>query len=145
MRRNKLVVFLHCVWATWDRLPLITPDVERRLHRNIESEARQLGCDVLALNGMPDHVHVLVKFPSTLTIAELLKQMKGVSSNFANEELFKDKPTPFKWQGGYAAFSVSRWDVDKIISYINRQKEHHAAADLWPEYEETYEEVEASQ
>jgi hypothetical protein len=40
MRRNKLALFLHLVWATWDRLPLITPDIERRLYRNIESEAR---------------------------------------------------------------------------------------------------------
>jgi len=53
MRRNKLALFLHLVWATWDRLPLITPDIERRLYRNIESEAQKQGCTVLALNTVP--------------------------------------------------------------------------------------------
>lgn len=46
MRRNKLALYVHLNWATWDRLPLITPDIERRLYRNIESEARKMGCTV---------------------------------------------------------------------------------------------------
>jgi REP element-mobilizing transposase RayT len=106
MRRNKLALFLHLVWATWDRLPLITPDIERRLYRNIESEARKQGCIVLALNGTEDHVHLLVIFPTTITIADLLKHVKGVSSRFVNETL---RPSAqFKWQGSYGAFTVSR-------------------------------------
>lgn len=120
MRRDKLALFLHLVWATWDRLPLITPDIERRLYRNIESEAQKLGCTVLALNGTENHVHLLVMVPSTLTVADLLKQIKGVSSHFVNEVL--KPPTQFKWQGSYGAFTVSRWDVDKIKEYIKRQK-----------------------
>jgi putative transposase len=139
MRRNKLELYLHLVWATWDRLPLITPDIERRLHRNIESEARGMGCTVLALNGMLDHVHLVISFPATVVISDLVKQVKGVSSHFVNETL---RPgAQFKWQGGYGAFTVSRWDLPKIIRYVKRQKEHHAANDLWPELEESFEEV----
>ncbi len=141
MRRNKLALFVHLVWATWDRLPLLTPDIERRVHRNIEAEAQGLGCAVLALNGMPDHVHLVVTLPSTVTIANLVKQCKGVSSHFVNETL---KPqAQFKWQGAYGAFSVSRWDVDKIVGYVKRQKEHHGAAELLAEWEEASEEVPA--
>ena len=139
MRRNKLALYLHLVWATWDRLPLITPDIERRLHRNIESEARGMGCTVLALNGTSDHVHLVVSFPTTVTIANLVKHVKGVSSHFVDETLRPE--AQFKWQGGYGAFTVSRWDLPKIIRYVKRQKEHHAADDLWSELEESFEEV----
>jgi REP element-mobilizing transposase RayT len=140
VRRNKLRLYLHLVWATWDRLPLITPEVERRLYRSIESEAQNKGCKVLALNGVADHVHLVVSFPPTITIADLVKQVKGVSSHFVNEVL--TPRTQFKWQGSYGAFTVSRWDVDKVVQYVKRQKEHHKANDLRLEWEETFEEVE---
>ncbi|MGH2523404.1 MAG: IS200/IS605 family transposase [Anaerolineales bacterium] len=141
MRRNKLALYLHLVWATWDRLPLVTPEIERRLYRNIESEAQQMSCTVLALNGMPDHIHLLVSFPTTLAIADLVKQVKGVSSHFVNETL---KPeTQFKWQGSYGAFTVSRWDLEKIVGYVKRQKEHHNLGELFPEWEEAFEEAPA--
>jgi putative transposase len=138
MRRNKLRLYLHLVWATWDRLPLVTPEIERRLYRCIESEAKEQKCKVLALNGMPDHVHLVVSFPTTITIADLVKQVKGVSSRFVNEVLTPQ--THFKWQGSYGAFTVSRWDLDKVVNYVKRQKDHHAAADLWPDWEEAFEE-----
>lgn len=139
MRRNKLEVYVHFVWGTWDRQPMISEKVERRLYRNIFSEAEKLGCKIIAINGVEDHIHILVKMPSTVTMAELMKQVKGVSSNFANEHLFKNRK--FKWQGGYGAFSVSRWDVDKIVGYVKKQKTHHAEKTVWPEFEEVYEEV----
>jgi putative transposase len=137
MRRNKLALYLHLVWATWDRLPLITPDIERPLFRCIQSEARAQGCDILALNGVSDHVHLLVRLPSTVTIANLLRQVKGASSHFANEILRADGS--FKWQGTYGAFTVSRWDLDRVIAYVERQKEHHGANDLCAEWEESVE------
>jgi putative transposase len=136
-RRDRLEIFMHCVWATWDRLPLITSAIERRLHRNIENEALDLGCKVLALNGIEDHVHLFVKIPSTLCVATLMKQVKGVSSHFVNAELQPD--SLFKWQGTYGAFSVCRWEVDKITRYIERQKEHHRDRTFLPANEETCE------
>jgi putative transposase len=141
MRRNKLRLYLHLVWAAWDRLPLITPDIERRLYRCIEKEAKDKGCKVLALNGVADHVHLVVSFPTTITIAELVKQVKGVSSHFVNDVLLP--PTTFKWQGFYGAFTVSRWDVDQVVQYVKRQKEHHADNDLTAEWEEMFEEIDS--
>jgi REP element-mobilizing transposase RayT len=120
-------------------LPLIVPEIERQLHRCIESQARDQGCIVLALNGTSDHIHLVVSLPTTLNIAELVKQVKGASSHLVNNELAPD--TQFKWQGSYGAFTVSRWDLDKIIQYVKGQKEHHAASDLWLEWEETFEEI----
>jgi putative transposase len=139
MRRNKLALFIHLVWATWDRHPLLMGDIERRVYRNVESVAREMGCKVLAINGMPEHVHLVVSIPSTITIADLVKQVKGVSSHFVNETI---KPGfDFKWQGSYGAFTVSRWDVDKIVNYVKGQKRHHHEDELLMEWEETFEAV----
>ncbi len=143
MRRDALALYIHLVWATWDRLPLITPEIERPLHRVIASEAQKMGCVLLALNSVPDHLHILVRIPSTVAIAELVKQLKGVSSRFVNETL--DPARSFKWQGFYGAFSVSRWDVEKIQTYVQRQKEHHETSTLIPELESVSEEVKPEQ
>jgi len=143
MHRDKVAIYVHLVWATWDRLPLITPAIERALHRVIANEAQKMGCTLLALNSVPDHVHILVQMPSTITVAKLVKQLKGVSSYFINEVL---KPeSSFKWQGLYGAFSVSRWDVDQIVAYIQRQKEHHQVGTLIAELESVSEEIEPKQ
>ncbi len=143
MPRDTLAIYVHLVWATWDRLPLITPEIERPLHRVIASEAQKMGCTLLALSSVPDHIHILVRIPSTVTVAELVKQLKGASSYFVNHILKPDQL--FKWQGFYGAFSVSRWDVERIVAYIQRQKEHHEVGALIPELESVSEEVEPDQ
>ncbi|MBC7228363.1 MAG: IS200/IS605 family transposase [Thermoflexales bacterium] len=143
MRRDALALYIHLVWATWDRLPLLTPEIERPVHRVIASEAQKMGCVLLALNSVPDHLHILVRVPSTLTVAKLVKQLKGVSSHFLNEVLRPDPP--FKWQGFYGASSVSHWDVERIVAYIRRQKEHHQVGTLIPELESVSEEVQPEQ
>jgi REP element-mobilizing transposase RayT len=135
--QKKISLYVHLVWHTWDSLPLITPEIERRLYRNIHSEAQKMGCTVLAVSGSADHVHLLATLPTTLTVAELMQRVKGVSSHFVNNEI--ESSEPFKWQGGYGAFSVSRWDVEKITKYIQRQKEHHQTAELWQELERAVE------
>jgi putative transposase len=137
VRRNKLALYYHLVWATWDRLPMIALDIERRLYRNIESQVREMKGTVLALNGDSMHVHLVVSLPTMIAIADLVKQVKGVSSHFVNRSVRPERE--FKWQGGYAAFTVSRWNLPRVISYVNRQKEHHSADDLWYELEEIHE------
>jgi REP element-mobilizing transposase RayT len=98
-----------------------------------------VGCKVLALNGVADHVHLVVTFPTTITIANLVKQVKGVSAHFVNHELAP--ATSFKWQGYYGAFTISRWDADRVVHYVKRQKEHHGALDLVEEWEAMFEDV----
>lgn len=110
---------------------MITPEIEWRLLRNIEAEAVGYGWHGPVLNGVLDYVHVLVSLPTTVRIAVLVKQIKGVSSHFVNETLQTEYQ--FKWQGSYGAFSVSRWDIDRIAMYMKRQKEHHEQGDLVPE------------
>jgi putative transposase len=139
LRRNKLRLYLHLVWATWDRLPLISDALERRLFRCIEAEAHSLDVRVLALNGMPDHVHLVVSLPATLAVADLAKQVKGASSRFVNEVVQLD--TQFKWQGGYGAFTVSQGNLETVVAYVIRQKELHNKGTATSDWEETFEEV----
>ena len=114
-------------------MPLVTPEVERPLHRCIQAEAQRVGCVVRALRGTMDHVHLLVELPMTVTIAELVKQVKGASSHFVNQELRPE--AVFKWQGSYGAFSVGASEAPRVVAYIGGQKEHHAAGKVVAEWE----------
>jgi putative transposase len=139
MRRSKAEIYFHLVWGTKNRLPLLTPHVERDIYRCIENEARRLGCVVLALNGVEDHVHMVVKAPTQVSAAQIAHQVKGVSSHFARDTF--PACEAFTWQEGYAVFSLSRPHKDVVIAYVRNQKKHHAEGSVWSEWEETDEEA----
>ena len=99
MRAPYTQLYLHLVWATWDRLPLITEDMESRLYAAIAAKCRQLKCEPLAINGTEDHIHVLLRLHPTVSVARLVKEVKGASSHLVTHEI---KPNEFfKWQGAY--------------------------------------------
>ena len=112
--------------------------MERPIYRAIEQEAQRLVCAVLAVNGMADYVHLLVKSPTRLSPAKIMAQIKGVSSVFANAQIFGQDG--FRWQEGYGVFSVGRNQRAGVIAYIKDQKTHHATQDIQPDWEETDEE-----
>jgi REP element-mobilizing transposase RayT len=123
MRDALVKIYLHCVWGTWDRLPLVTQENEKQVYESILDKSEKMGCDVLAIGGMPDHIHLFVRFPSTISVANFIKAVKGSTSHLVTHQI---NPTEFfKWQGSYAAFSVSEKDIHRIQAYIQHQKEHH--------------------
>lgn len=128
MTSSAKAVYLHLVWTTINREMLITPQIERIIHRCIVNQVNRLGCTTLAVNGMSDHIHLLVKFPTTVTIAQCVQKAKGVSSKLINEN-YSPQP-PFRWQAGYGVYSVSRWDTEKIKNYVINQKNHHQSMKL---------------
>jgi putative transposase len=133
MPSNKLDVYIHFVWSTWDRLPLIEEGTERLLHRSIWNLCKESGCEPIAVGGTEDHVHLLVEMASTISIADLIRRIKSGSSLYFSESL---KPGEwFAWQGSYGAFSVSPKDKRMVIGYINKQKEHHTTGQVWPSIE----------
>ena len=133
MSHDMTRLFVHIVWATWDRLPLLTPEIERLVFRCIKADGEGLGCRVIALDGMPDHVHMLVLMPPTLAVAHMVKKVKGSSSHLANHS--KDNVAIFRWQGSYGAFSISTAGVDRVAEYITTQKARHQLGRLFPEME----------
>jgi putative transposase len=117
-------------------MPLIRDaELERRLWRTIQHEAETLGCSVLAIGGMPDHVHLVLVQPPSLSVSKLLNQLKGVSSSVARAQLGTE--TFFKWAEGYSAFSLSSTHCQHAIMYVEKQKEHHSLDQLWEHWEET--------
>lgn len=133
MRGTRVALFVHLIWATWNREPLLTGDVERTVYRCLEATCQELDVEVLALGGVEDHLHLVVRMPATLSVAALVKRLKGASSHLVTHEITRDQF--FKWQGGYGAFSSGLKQLPDVCDYVRRQKEHHQAGALIPAYE----------
>lgn len=143
MRRSKIVLPVHLVWATYGRLPLIQPEWEAELYDCIRLEATKLRVPLLAIGGVENHVHVVIQLPATRTVSEIVKQLKGVSSRFVSEREFTGDGV-FKWQEGYGAFGFHTGLVPKVVGYVENQRKHHHTEETWPALEATDEEVRAT-
>lgn len=127
-------IWIHAIWATKERIPLIHQNIEQKVYLFISEQLREQGCPVRIINGMPDHIHCLFLLSPQKSIAEVIKQIKGSSSHYINQNnLIVDK---FAWQTGYAAYSVSESIVQKVFEYIKNQKSHHHKKMFHQEYEE---------
>ena len=113
----------HCVFSTKERRPLIPPQLRDRLWPFLGGIARQNQMTAIEIGGMPDHVHILLALPSTLSIAKALQLIKGGSSKWVHDTFPEHRL--FKWQVKYGAFSVSVSQLDKIIEYIRNHEAHH--------------------
>jgi REP element-mobilizing transposase RayT len=127
-------IWIHAIWATKERMPLIRPSIEQKVHQFLSTQLRELGCPVRIINGMPDHIHCLFLLSPQKSIADVIKQMKGSSSHYINQENLIDEK--FAWQTGYAAYSVSESVVEKVFRYIQNQKQHHGKKTFQQEYDE---------
>jgi REP-associated tyrosine transposase len=124
-------LFYHVVFSTKNRSEFITPAIEMELYKYISGIVRGLGGSCVEINGMPDHVHLLVILPPKIALSDALREIKSNCSKWIRES----KPTlaKFGWQDGYSAFTVSKSQVDAVRKYIRDQKRHHAANDFQAE------------
>jgi len=126
-------IWIHAIWSTKNRLPLIKPSIEKILFQYISDQLKESGCPVRIINGMPDHIHCLFLLNPQKSITEIIKQIKGSSSHHINQQnLIGEK---FLWQSGYAAYSVSESVMEKVFHYIRNQKRHHQKNTFDAEYE----------
>src|SRR5438552_780932 len=123
MREPYTQFYAHLIWATWDRVPYLTGEVQDAVYACMQQECARLKVDVLAIGGIENHVHILIRFPATVMLAELVKQMKGVSSHMVTHKLGHEQG--FKWQGAYRGFTLSKSDAPRVREYILHQQEHH--------------------
>ena len=122
-------MYIHVVWSTWNRLPLITSELIPHIHRILAAKCNALDCPPLAIGGVEDHIHVFARFTPTVAVSSLVKEMKGSSSHAITHVI---RPGEFfKWQGGYGAFSVSRRHVEMISAYVLNQVSHHKAGTVY--------------
>jgi putative transposase len=133
MPRSHTNLYVHLVWSTWDRLPLIDDPLTGRLYEVLAKICRDLKCDPISIGGTDDHVHILVGLHATIPVARLVKELKGSSSHLMTHETAPNDF--FKWQGGYGAFTVSEEDVSHVKNYIQNQKLHHKDSQLTPDQE----------
>ncbi|MEO5563237.1 MAG: IS200/IS605 family transposase [Chitinophagaceae bacterium] len=115
--------WVHALWATKNRQPLIKTAIEDSVYNKMKEELIKSGCFVQIINGMPDHVHCLFSANPQLSVSDTIEQLKGSSSHWFNQQdLITEK---FAWQTGYAAYSVSQSQLEKVFNYIKNQKVHH--------------------
>jgi REP element-mobilizing transposase RayT len=126
-------LYVHCVWATWDRLPLITQQIEQQVYASILAKCEALGCTAVAIDGIDDHVHLLVRFPPALPLVKLIGEVKGASSHLVTHKL--EPQSFFKWQASYGVFTVSMRSLDNVAAYVRNQKQRHAHNMLLPALE----------
>jgi len=125
-------IHLHIVFAVQGRASLIPSSQADTLYRYITGIVTQQGQKLLAINGMPDHVHLLVGLRADKALSDLVRDVKANSAKFINEQHWL--PVKFTWQAGYGAFSYSASQLPVIIRYIERQQEHHAKRTFTDEY-----------
>lgn len=127
-------LYYHFVWHAKDDKPYIDEDVERFLYACIGQKCKQEGLRLLAINGMPNHIHLLMSLRPTQLISDVAHSLKGSSSHDVNKH-FQGRKQLY-WQNGYGVLTVSKQTVPKIKNYISGQKEHHKKGELLKEFEE---------
>lgn len=133
-------IYIQFVFAVQNRISLIHPDWEENLYKYITGIIQNKSHKMITINGMPDHLHMLIGFQPVDHMSELIKVVKGESSKWINDQgLVKGK---FKWQAGYGAFSYSRSQIERVYRYIMNQKEHHKKKTFKEEYIELLEKFE---
>jgi REP element-mobilizing transposase RayT len=118
-------IWIHAVWSTKDRLPLLSPEIEEEVFNHMYTLFKEISCPAEIINGMPDHVHCLFLLNRNLKISYVIKKIKGNTSHWINEN--KLTLDYFAWQVGYSSFSISDSHVQKVKRYIRNQKKHHSS------------------
>jgi putative transposase len=125
-------LYIHFVFAVKYRQAVIHEEWEDRLQKYITGVVQNNGHKLLAINTMPDHLHLFAGLNPKQSISELMRLVKGDSSEFINKEGFTKRK--FYWREGYGAFSNSRSQIDGVVKYILNQKEHHKKQTFREEY-----------
>ncbi len=133
MSHVKNRALMHFVWTTHERMPWIKPEITSDVHRYLQTVAHNDGCEVLAVGGIEDHVHLLVRMSTTVSIARFMQHVKGGSSHLIQHNLLPG--SFFRWQSGCAIFGVSPSHKSRVVAYIQNQEEHHHNGSLWWEAE----------
>jgi REP element-mobilizing transposase RayT len=125
-------ILLHLIWSTKNRHPWLEPGLREKTHAFLAGAVRQCGCEAYRVGGVADHVHLAVRLSRTLSVADLVKEVKTASTRWLKER--GPALTGFCWQQGYGAFSVGRSQQETLLHYIHTQEEHHRTRTFQDEY-----------
>jgi len=131
MPSTHLSLHVHIVFSTKNREQIILPVWRDRLHAYIGGILRTLQAIPDSVGGVEDHIHLLVGIRANHAVADLVREVKSLSSRWIHEELGQ---TRFAWQEGYGAFTISSSEIAELQEYISKQEEHHRARTFQDEY-----------
>lgn len=123
---------VHIVFAVKYRQALIALDWDNVLYAYMNGTLQNKGHKPLIINGVPDHVHILIELNPQSSISDTVRELKKASTAYVNAHNLTT--TPFQWQTGFAAFAVSKYNVRRVINYIKNQKQHHLSLPFMVEY-----------
>ena len=132
MAQSLCKIYLHVVFHVKTTGPIVKDEHLAQLHNYIGALVNTTGCQVLCVGGTGNHIHALMLFSRTETIAHVVEEMKRNSSRWI--KTISSEYEKFAWQGGYGVFSVSQSQVDTVVNYIKNQKEHHKKQSFRDEY-----------
>jgi putative transposase len=125
-------IYIQSVFTVQNRISLIMPNWQDDLFKYITGIVQNNGHKLIAINGMPDHVHLFIGMKPNQSLSDLMQDVKGDSSKWIHEKgLIKGT---FEWQAGFGGFSYSISQIDAVVKYINNQKNHHKRKTFIQEY-----------
>ncbi len=133
-------IYIHIVFSVKRRESLIRGDYKDELLKFISGILRKKEHKLLAINAMPDHIHIFVDMNPDVRLMDLVREIKANSSRFINANFRRDDK--FQWQEGYGAFSYAKSQKQNVINYIKNQEEHHRKRSFRDEYIELLERYE---
>jgi len=125
-------IYIHLIFAVKGRRSLIHSSWEEELYKYTTGIIQNKGQKLLAINGIADHIHVLIGMKPVCCISDLVREIKKSTYELVNKEKFSKYK--FQWQEGYGAFSCSHSSIKNVIEYIQNQKEHHRKKTFKEEY-----------
>jgi len=125
-------LYIQIVFAVKGREKLIAKSWKQQLNEYISGIIRNKNQKAIIVNGMADHIHVFIGLKPSISISDLVRDIKNNSSNFINKS--KLVPRKFSWQEGYGAFSYSHSHISKVYNYILNQEKHHRKKTFREEY-----------
>ena len=125
-------IYIQTIFAVKGRNGLIQPEWEERLYKYITGIVQNKGQKMLAINGIPNHIHFLIGMKPSCCLSDLVREIKKSSNEFINDN--KLPKFKFNWQEGFGVFSYSHSQLDNVIAYIMNQKEHHKKKTFKEEY-----------
>jgi putative transposase len=125
-------IYIHLVFSTKERFPFLSKEVRPDLHAYMATVLANLNSPAVLNNSVDDHVHLLFKLGRTVSVAQVVEDVKKSSSKWIKTQ--GPKYEKFAWQAGYGGFSVSESNVPKVANYIRNQEEHHLVKTFQDEY-----------
>ncbi|HVG34707.1 MAG TPA: IS200/IS605 family transposase [Pyrinomonadaceae bacterium] len=125
-------ILIHLIFSTKRRESIISPDIEAELYAYIATVLREYKSPAILINGTRDHIHILFALSRTVTVSDIVEEIKKRSSKWIKTK--GSEYRNFQWQTGYGAFSVGQSNVTALKKYISAQKDHHHHKSFQEEY-----------